>query len=71
VLDLHLPDMGGAEIVSQLLQDPTTAEIPIVITTGGAAAGELERLLAAGVCGYLEKPLDFGRLREVVSSFRT
>jgi CheY-like chemotaxis protein/HPt (histidine-containing phosphotransfer) domain-containing protein len=71
LLDLHLPDMAGADVVARLRQDPATAEIPVVITSGGGEASEVQRLLATGVRAYLEKPLDFRRLRELVTSFRS
>jgi CheY-like chemotaxis protein len=70
LLDLHLPDMGGADVVAWLRHDPETAEIPVVITSGGGDAAEVGRLLREGVRAYLEKPLDFARLRELVASFR-
>ena len=70
LLDLHLPDMGGADVLAWLRHDPATAEIPVVLTSGGGDAAEIGRLLREGALAYLEKPLDFTRLRELVASFR-
>src|SRR5690606_25078547 len=33
LLDLNLPDLGGEEVLRELKRDPTTADIPVVITT--------------------------------------
>ena len=35
LLDLHLPDMTGADVLERLRNEPTTVATPIVIVTGG------------------------------------
>jgi signal transduction histidine kinase/ActR/RegA family two-component response regulator len=67
LLDLHLPDIGGAEVLRHLREDPVTAETPVVVVSADATAGQVERLLAAGASGYLTKPLDVQELRAVVA----
>ncbi len=58
LLDLHLPDLHGAEVLHQLKRDPATAAIPVVIVSADATAGQVEQLLAAGAAEYLTKPID-------------
>ena len=60
LLDLHLPDVNGAEILAALRADPETAAIPVIIVTADATPGQIERLKAAGATEYLSKPLDVG-----------
>jgi len=36
LLDLHLPDMSGAEVLARLRQDPATARTPIIIVSADA-----------------------------------
>ena len=62
LLDLHLPDIGGEEILRRLLDDPVTASIPVVMVTADATVGQVQRLLSAGAAAYLTKPLDVARL---------
>ncbi|HVL06640.1 MAG TPA: ATP-binding protein [Acidimicrobiales bacterium] len=62
LLDLHLPDISGEEILRRLLDDPITASIPVVMVTADATAGQVQRLLSAGAAAYLTKPLDVARL---------
>ncbi|GAC1340131.1 MAG: hypothetical protein NVSMB29_08570 [Candidatus Dormibacteria bacterium] len=57
VLDLHLPDMDGAEVLRNLRGDPRTASIPVVILTADATPRQRERLLEAGAHAYLIKPV--------------
>jgi CheY-like chemotaxis protein len=68
LLDLQLPGASGTEVLRRLREDPATAEIPVVITSGGGAPGEIEALLAAGARAYVEKPLPLGYVRELVES---
>jgi PAS domain S-box-containing protein len=58
LLDLHLPDIGGEEVLRRLRADPRTAGIPVVIISADATRDSLERLRAAGADAYLTKPLD-------------
>jgi signal transduction histidine kinase len=58
LLDLHLPDMNGDEVLRRLKSNSTTAHIPVFMISADATSGQIERLLAMGAKGYLTKPLD-------------
>ena len=58
LLDLHLPDIQGDEILRQLRADPRTAQLPIVMISADATTAQIERLRAAGASDYLTKPID-------------
>jgi CheY-like chemotaxis protein len=62
LLDLHLPDMVGDELLQRLRDDPETASIPVVIVSADATPGHVQRLLSAGAAHYLTKPIDVGEL---------
>jgi len=66
LLDLHLPDVQGAEVLDRLRADPRTSAIPIVILSADATPAQVTRLLAAGAHAYLTKPLDLHQLLAVV-----
>jgi PAS domain S-box-containing protein len=68
LLDLHLPDLHGREVLERLKRDPATAEIPIVILSADATPAQFERLLAAGAAGYLTKPIDVRSLLDTLQS---
>jgi PAS domain S-box-containing protein len=57
LLDVHLPDVGGDEVVRLLRQDPRTADIPIVVVSADATAAQIRRLRKEGIRDYLTKPL--------------
>ena len=52
IVDLHLPDMSGEEVLAQLKADPETAAIPVVVLTADSQPGQLERLVARGAAAY-------------------
>jgi len=66
LLDLHLPDIQGDEILNRLQDDPETRHIPVVVISADATPGQVERLLAAGARDYLTKPLNVQKLLSVL-----
>jgi PAS domain S-box-containing protein len=58
LLDLHLPDIPGDKVLEQLRHTPQCGNIPIVVLSADATAGQIERLLAAGAYAYVTKPID-------------
>jgi CheY-like chemotaxis protein len=62
LLDVHLPDMRGDEVLLQLRADPRTKHIAVAMVSADATPGQVERLLTAGAQTYLTKPLDVKKL---------
>ncbi len=58
LLDLHLPDLHGSEVLERLKQDPATADIPVVVVSADATPAQVKRLLGAGAARYVTKPID-------------
>jgi CheY-like chemotaxis protein len=68
LLDLHLPDVSGEEVLRQLRADPRTAAIPVIVISADATPRTMERLQAAGADEYLTKPLNIKRFVEAVNA---
>lgn len=66
LLDVHLPDILGDEVLRQLKREPATRDIPVVVISADATPRQIERLMAAGAQDYLTKPLDVNRLLAVL-----
>jgi PAS domain S-box-containing protein len=62
LLDLHLPDMPGDEILRRLWAEPATRAIPKVVVTADASPGLMSRLRAAGAVACLTKPLEVAEI---------
>ncbi len=65
LLDVHLPDMTGGEVIRHLRANPATTGTPIVILSADATARQKVRLLAAGAAAYLTKPI---RVRDLLQT---
>jgi signal transduction histidine kinase/ActR/RegA family two-component response regulator len=61
LLDIHLPDMTGQDVLEALKTDTVTRPIPVIIISADATAGTLDRLMEAGAHGYLTKPIEVRR----------
>jgi CheY-like chemotaxis protein len=66
ILDLHLPDLPGSEVLARLSADPRTRMIPVVILSADATPGQIKRLLEQGAREYLTKPLDVRQVLALV-----
>ncbi len=58
LLDVHMPDRSGYEVLEQLRADPRTASIPVVMLSADASYEQIQRFRDAGARDYLTKPLD-------------
>jgi CheY-like chemotaxis protein len=68
LLDLHLPDLTGFEVLNRLRADPRTRGSPVVVVSADASPGQIRRLLDAGAIEYLTKPLDLTRFFETLDA---
>jgi len=64
--DAHMPVMDGFGLVESIRQDPSLANIKIVILTSGGQRGDAARCRELGIAAYLSKPFDRLELREVL-----
>ena len=71
LLDLHLPDIGGDQVLQCLRDNPATAAIPVIILSADATPGQMQRLISAGATAYLTKPLDVRELLRLLDEALT
>ena len=69
LLDLHLQDTNGEQVLNELKADPATAAIPVVVLSAEASPNVIRRLLANGAVAYLTKPLNLTELGGLLDSF--
>lgn len=69
IMDLQLPDVDGLTLTRRLKADPRMKNIPIVAVTASAMKGDEEKARAAGVDGYMSKPVEKRAFRAMVASY--
>lgn len=67
VLDLHLPQVSGRDILDQIRTDPRLTETRVMLATADAAMAETLRSEADLV---LIKPISFSQLRDLAKRLR-
>ena len=70
LMDIQMPIMDGYEATRQIrkLENPETANIPIVAITANAFEEDRQKALEAGMNEHVAKPIDLARLLEVLKN---
>jgi CheY-like chemotaxis protein/HPt (histidine-containing phosphotransfer) domain-containing protein len=70
LMDVQMPTMDGLQATQTIrnLSDSTQAEIPIVAMTAHARREDRRKCLASGMDAYIAKPIDAGKLIQLVEN---
>ena len=66
ITDIQLPYVTGIELMEMLRADEELKDVPDIDGTASAAAGDEERIRAAGAQAYVSKPISVMRFAETV-----
>ncbi len=66
LLDIHMPDMSGLELLETL--HAANSVLPAIAMTGRSDRRLRDRLIRAGVCAVLDKPIDGNVLLRAIES---
>jgi CheY-like chemotaxis protein len=71
LMDVEMPEMGGLQATQSIRQRESGSDrhVPIIAMTAHAMKGDREKCLAAGMDGYVAKPVRKQQLYEVLVSF--
>jgi len=61
LLDIHLPDISGHEVLKSLKENPETSSIPVIAVSADATDAQIDRIMALGATRYLTKPIDVSK----------
>ena len=66
LMDINLPGISGIEALKILLEDPTTAHIPVIALSANAMPHDIEKGMMAGFFRYLTKPIKVNELMDTL-----
>jgi len=69
LMDLQMPVMDGMAATRAIREWETSGHIPIIALTANAMTGDRELCEEAGMDGYLTKPIEVERLRNILAKF--
>jgi CheY-like chemotaxis protein len=67
ILDLHLPELSGLDVLRRVRADPVTREVPVLVLTADAMAGTREEALGEGANDIVTKPFELNSLRSTIA----
>jgi len=70
LVDMHLGDMGGVEVLEALRDEPALRGVPRIALSADALPQSIERARQAGFDEYLTKPVDLGELLRCLDRHR-
>ncbi|EJN58105.1 response regulator [Halogranum rubrum] len=72
VLDMHLPDVSGLEVLEALKSSPTPLKrIPVLVLSSSTEQATVDRAYDLGVNAYLQKPERYDDLLALMDELRT
>ena len=66
LLDLHMPQLGGIDVLRRLRSNEATKELPVVTMLGSSGLHGKRDSLEVGASATLEKPVRVPELQEVL-----
>lgn len=68
LLDIMMPDINGFEVCRQLVSNPNTSSIPVILVTAKSDIEDVKEGLEAGAYDYVKKPFNRTELMARVNS---
>lgn len=68
ITDIQLPHVSGLELIRQMRADEHLSEVPIMAVTAYSAAGDEDRIRAAGAQAYVSKPISVVKFVQQVNA---
>ena len=59
LLDMHMPIMGGREVLAEIVKDEKLRKMPVVVLTTSSEAEDIRKMYDLRCNSYIAKPVNF------------
>jgi CheY-like chemotaxis protein len=70
LLDLNLPGIDGCQVLTEIKTHPYLRSLPVVVLTTSRRDEDVWQTYQAGANTFIQKPAEYPRYRELVSTLR-
>ncbi|MFN2455693.1 MAG: response regulator [Pyrinomonadaceae bacterium] len=67
IMDIHMPELDGFGATRRIRQRAELKTVPVIALTAFSTEGFQKAAIDAGIDGYLNKPIDFPKLENLIS----
>jgi CheY-like chemotaxis protein len=67
LMDLWIPEIGGEKAISLIKENPATRQLPVLVFSANAELKEICKKIGAD--GYIQKPFDIHRFKQIIGEF--
>jgi len=69
ITDINMPEMNGIELIEAVKNDPLLCAIPCVVISTEGSREVIDKVLALGVVGFIQKPFRPEELAPVIAPY--
>jgi len=66
IMDIHMPELDGFGATRRIRQQAGLENVPVIALTAFSTEGFRKAAIDAGIDGYLNKPVDFEKLADLI-----
>lgn len=67
LLDMHMPVMGGYEVLAEIVRDDSLRHFPVVVLTTSYEAADIRKMYELRCNSYITKPIDFDNFVKMIA----
>lgn len=67
LLDMHMPVMGGHEVLSEIVKDERLRTVPVVVLTTSSEAEDIKMMYHLRCNSYITKPVNFDNFVKAIA----
>lgn len=68
LLDMHMPIMGGHDVLNEIVKDEKLRKVPVVVLTTSSESEDIKRMYHLRCNSYITKPVSFDNFVKAITA---